>query len=130
MQRARLLPAWLRAILPVTMRVAPVRLPAVFLTLAVFLATGIGVPVHHHADHDGETTHVTSETHGHGASLVIRDMRTERPGTRADVPATPEIMTLPEPPISERQRPARTPATPRGRSPPSRPLPRAPPPSS
>lgn len=122
-----LLPDRRRAILPQTMRVSLLRVPAAVLTLALFLATGIGVPVHHHADHDGKTTHLTSGTHGHGATLVIRDMRTERPGTGIDVPVARELIPLPEPPVARWRRPDRTPSTPRGRSPPSRPLPRGPP---
>ena len=100
------------------------------LTLAFFLATGIGVPVHHHADHHGGETHVTAGDHGHGATLVVRDMRTERPEASVDVPAPSIVTALPEPAVIERRRACRAPSTPRGRSPPPTCRPRAPPLSS
>lgn len=104
--------------------------PAALLTLALFLVTGIGVPVHHHADHHGAETHVTAEDHGHGATLVVRDLRTERPEASVDVPAPSAITALSEPAVTERRAASRPPSTPRGRSPPASCRPRAPPLSS
>jgi hypothetical protein len=112
------------------MRAARTLRPAVVLTLALFLATGIGVPVHHHADHHGGETHVTAGEHGHGATLVVRDMRTERPEAAVDVPAASAITALSEPAVTGRRTASRAPSTPRGRSPPASCRPRAPPPSS
>lgn len=111
---------------------AVLRVPAALLTLAVFLATGIGLPVHHHADHDGDTTHLSSgeHGHGHGVTLVVRDMRTERPGTPVDVPGVFAVRAVPEPPAVEGRWTPGTPSTPRGRSPPSFTRARAPPSSS
>lgn len=109
---------------------AALRVPAAFLTLAVFLATGIGLPVYHHADHDGETTHLTSGEHGHGTTLVVRDMRTERPGASVDVPGVLAVRAFSEPAIVERRWTPRVPSTPRERSPPSSTQARAPPSSS
>lgn len=111
---------------------AALRVPAVLLTLAVFLVTGIGLPVHHHADHDGDATHLTAgdHGHGHGTTLVVRDMRTERPGASVDVPGVSAVRPLPEPPAVERRRTPRALSTPRGRSPPSFTRARAPPSSS
>ena len=109
---------------------ARARRPAAVLTLALFLATGIGVPVHHHADHHGGETHVTADEHSHGATLVVRDMRTERPATAVDVPAPSAVIALSEPTATERRRSFRPPSTPRGRSPPRTCRPRAPPLSS
>lgn len=106
------------------------RVSAALLTLAVFLATGIGLPVHHHADHDGETTHLTAGEHGHGTTLVVRDMRTERPGASVDVSGMFAVRAVPEPAIVERRWTPRPPSTPRGRSPPSLTRARAPPSSS
>lgn len=109
---------------------AALRVPAALLTLAVFLVTGIGLPVHHHADHDGDTTHLTAGGHGHGTTLVVRDMRTERPGTSVDVPGGFAVRNVPEPPIVERRWTPLSLSSPRGRSPPSSTQARAPPTSS
>lgn len=104
--------------------------PAVVLTLALFVATGVGVPVHHHADHGADETHLTAGEHGHGATLVVRDMRTERPTTAVDVAVTSTIAPLSEPAVAERRTASRAPSAPRGRSPPAAIRPRAPPTSS
>lgn len=106
---------------------AALRVPVALLTLAVFLATGIGLPVHHHADHDGETTHLTSGEHGHGTTLIVRDMRTERPGASVDVPGVFAVRAVSEPLFVELRWTPRAPSTPRGRSPPSFTQARAPP---
>lgn len=45
----------------------------------LFLALAAGIPVHAHAEHDGEGTHVGSPDHAHGVALVQHDMRMERP---------------------------------------------------
>lgn len=110
----------------------PARRPAALLALALFVATGVGVPVHHHADHHGEEAHVTSHGHGHGhgATLVVRDMRTERPATAVELPAAPVERIRTAPAVADRRpRPRALPA-PTGRSPPSTVRPRAPPLSS
>lgn len=106
------------------------RIPAVLLTGVLFLVTGTGVPVHHHADHDGDGAHLTADGHGHGATLVLRDMRTERPGSSADVPAvfTRTVLSAPDGPHRIRVRTDRR--RPTGRSPPTALRPRAPPTSS
>lgn len=104
--------------------------PAALLTLALFLATGIGVPVHHHADHDGDQTHLTAGDHGHGATLVVRDMRTERPAPTIDVPVTSGVVKIRAPRLTQRGPRLRIPTIPRGRSPPVTVRPRAPPSSS
>lgn len=108
----------------------PVRLPAALLTLVLFLATGIGVPVHHHADHHGEATHLTTGDHGHGATLLVRDMRTERPSPAPELPAVSRLAALPSPPAASGKRHRRPAAVPTGRSPPPALRPRAPPSSS
>lgn len=117
------------AILPRPMRRSSTRIPAALLTLGLFLATGIGVPVHHHADHHGGDVHVTADghTHGHGSTLIVRDMRTERPASSVELPgalpvdhppfATTPVAAVSSPPV----------LLARGRSPPSAILPRAPP---
>ena len=111
---------------------AAVRLPPLLLTLALFVGTGVGVPVTHHADHHGGEAHYSDgdHGHGHGATLVVRDMRTERPATTASVPALPSVDELPELPARADGRPSRAPAAPTGRSPPAGLLPRAPPSTS
>lgn len=103
---------------------------AALLTLVLFLATGVGVSVHHHADHGAEGTHVTAGDHGHGATLLVRDMRTKRPGTAVYVPATSTAAVLRQPAEPERRISTQEPSTPRGRSPPASCRPRAPPPTS
>lgn len=106
------------------------RIPAVLLTGVLFLVTGTGVPVQHHADHDGDGVHLTADGHGHGTTLVLRDMRTERPGSSADVPAvfTRAVLPVPDGPDGIRVRTDRR--RPTGRSPPASLHPRAPPTSS
>lgn len=111
------------------MRRASTRVPAALLTLGLFLATGIGVPVHHHADHHGDEVHVTADghSHGHGSTLIVRDMRTERPAPSVELPAAlpevhPPLATAPM--VAEASPPA---LSTRGRSPPTAILPRAPP---
>lgn len=104
--------------------------PAALFTLVLFAATGIGVPVHHHADHHGGETHLSASDHGHGATLVVRDMRTERPGVTVDVPAAGALTALEEPAVTEGRASSRGPVVARGRSPPSSCRPRAPPPAS
>lgn len=106
------------------------RIPAVFLTGALFLVTGTGVPVHHHADHDGDGVHLTADSHGHGATLVLRDMRTERPSSSASVPALLTTVAVPVPARPGRLRVRTDRRRPTGRSPPTSLLPRAPPSSS
>lgn len=107
----------------------PARRPAALLALVLFVATGVGVPVHHHADHHGGETHVTSHGHGHGhgTTLVVRDMRTERPATAVDLPATPVERFRVEPSVDGRAPTFRALRAPRGRSPPPAVRPRAPP---
>lgn len=113
-----------------TMTRGPRRIPAVLLTGVLFLVTGTGVPVHHHADHDGDGAHLTADGHGHGTTLVLRDMRTERPGSSADVPAvfTRAVLPVPDGPDGIRAQTDRR--RPTGRSPPTSLRPRAPPTSS
>lgn len=110
----------------------PARRPAALLALSLFVATGVGVPVHHVADHHGGEAHVTSpgHGHGHGATLVVRDMRTERPATSLDLPAAPVERIRSEPASGERPAAYRPLAVPMGRSPPPAVRPRAPPLSS
>lgn len=100
------------------------------LTLALFLATGVGVPVHHHADHHGGETHLSAGDHGHGAMLIVRDVRTERPAAQVDLPPASTLLELSEPPAAQESETSRAPSIPRGRSPPSQILPRGPPSTS
>lgn len=106
------------------------RIPAVLLTGVLFLVTGTGVPVHHHADHDGDGVHLTADGHGHGTTLVLRDMRTERPGSSVDVPAVFTTAAAPAPDRPDRIRVRTDRRRPTGRSPPTSLRPRAPPTSS
>jgi hypothetical protein len=106
------------------------RVPAVLLTGVLFLVTGTGVPVHHHADHDGDGVHLTADGHGHGTTLVLRDMRTERPSTSASVPAVLTTVAVPAPDRPGRVRVRTDRRRPTGRSPPTALRPRAPPTSS
>lgn len=113
------------------LRAPTIRLPAALLTLGLFLASGVGIPVHHHVHHhDGDRPHVSSGDHAHGTTLVIRDVRTERPAASLDLPAAPTRAAIPaiRPAFAPDRR--RTPTMPRGRSPPPRPLPRGPPSAS
>lgn len=103
------------------------RLPAVLLTGVLFLATGTGVPVHHHADHEGDGAHLTADSHGHGATLLLRDMRTERPSSPAGVPGTFTKVAVPVPARPGRLRVRTDRRRPTGRSPPASLRPRAPP---
>lgn len=103
------------------------RSPVILITAVLFLGTGIGVPVHHHAHHHGDGVHISAGDHGHGTTLVQRDLRIERPSPLpAFLPVTPvvRVESAPEP---DRIRPRRAPTIPRGRSPPSPHAPRAPP---
>jgi hypothetical protein len=106
------------------------RIPAVLLTGVLFLVTGTGVPVHHHADHDGDGVHLTADGHGHGTTLVLRDMRTERPASSADVPVPFTRMVVPVPDGPDGIRVRKDRRRPTGRSPPTSLRPRAPPTSS
>lgn len=109
------------------MRPRDPRSPVILLTAVLFLGTGIGVPVHHHADHDGEGVHLAAADHAHGTTLILRDLRIERP-TPVPVAAAPSpVVALPEPVRTEALRPRRAPLVPRGRSPPAGHGPRAPP---
>ena len=114
------------------MRRATIRVPAALLTLGLFLATGIGVPVHHHADHHGDGVHVTADghSHGHGSTLIVRDMRTERPAPTVELPVALPVDHRPfaAAPFAATASPPVVLA--RGRSPPSAILPRGPPPTS
>lgn len=103
------------------------RAPASLLTAALFLATGIGIPVHHHADHDGDGVHLAAGDHGHGATLVVRDMRNERPGTTVDATPAVTVVPLTSPRTPDGLRASRIPPAPRGRSPPLTGRPRGPP---
>lgn len=114
------------------MRRASARIPAALLTLGLFLATGIGVPVHHHADHHGDHVHLTADGHGHGhgATLVVRDMRTERPAPPVDLPAAVPVDDRPVATTTLAVSSSADRVRARGRSPPSQFLPRAPPTAS
>lgn len=103
------------------------RLPTTLLTAVLFLATGIGIPVHGHGDHRGERTHLSADDHGHGTALVVRDMRTERPSPTVELSAASRV--APHPPTAEAAplRSRRPSSRPKGRSPPRSILPRGPP---
>lgn len=111
------------------MRRSVTRVPAAILTLGLFLATGVGVPISHHADHHGADVHVTADGHGHGhgATLIVRDMRTERPAPSLELPTAVPVQHRPfaVEPVAVTSRAA--PVLARGRSPPSETRPRAPP---
>lgn len=111
------------------MRRASTRVPAAILTLGLFLATGIGVPVSHDADHHGEDVHLTADGHGHGhgATLVLRDVRTERPAPSLELPTAVPVAHAPfaAEPVAVGSRAA--PVLARGRSPAAGTRPRAPP---
>jgi hypothetical protein len=53
----------------------------------LFIVLGAGVPVHAHAEHEGDSAHVGPLDHGHGAAIVQQDMRAERPNVPVILPA-------------------------------------------
>ena len=105
------------------------RVPAAILTLGLFLATGIGVPVHHHADHHGDEVHVSADghSHGHGSTLIVRDVRPERPAPSLELPTAVLVVHIPFAAEPAAVGSHAAPVLVRGRSPPSGTRPRAPP---
>lgn len=49
----------------------------------LLVGLGVGIPVHGHAEHEGEGAHFGHPDHAHGVTLIRQEMRLERPSPPA-----------------------------------------------